>query len=363
MHCPASSRWSTTAGAARSSPRAGRTITSTSRGSGPSTSSTRPAPAGTRGEAGTCFGSISLLGANPSTFVVTTIEDTLTLVMDAETFVRLRRDYRDFEHFFDEQRAHRMRRAVGTQQLSTTGAAILKTQARELLNRELITTTTRASIQDAARAMSRGNESALLVMDGERLAGIVTDRDLRSRVLATGLDPQQPVTEIMTRFPVTGGADMLAFEIPLETVDATSTTCPFSRGASRSASSRPPTSCASSRPTRSTLSATSAGRRTSRASRRSPNGSGRSSSRWSPRTPRPTTSGGLSPPSATGRTDACSPWPRNSSARRRSRTAGYPWARGPAWSRPWPRTRTTRSSSRTTCNPSTRHTSRPWPAT
>ena len=66
--------------------------------------------------------------------------------------------------------------------------------------------------------MSRGNESALLVMDGERLAGIVTDRDLRSRVLATGLDPQRPVTEIMTRYPVTGGTDMLAFEILLEMV-------------------------------------------------------------------------------------------------------------------------------------------------
>ena len=171
-----------------------------------------------RGEAGTCFGSISLLGANPSTFVVTTIEDTLTLVMDAETFFRLRRDYRDFEHFFDEQRAHRMRGAVGTQQLSSTGAAILKTQARELLNRDVITTTTQASIQDAARAMSRANESALLVKDGERLVGIVTDRDLRTRVLAAGLDPERPVTEIMTRYPVTGGTDMLAFEILLEMV-------------------------------------------------------------------------------------------------------------------------------------------------
>ena len=117
-----SSRWSTSVGAARSWPRAARTTTSTSCGRGPSTSSTRPGTLVDRGEAGTCFGSISLLGANPSTFVVTTIEDTLTLVMDAETFFRLRRDYRDFEHFFDEQRAHRMRGAVGTQQLSTTGS-------------------------------------------------------------------------------------------------------------------------------------------------------------------------------------------------------------------------------------------------
>jgi CBS domain-containing protein len=171
-----------------------------------------------RGEAGTCFGSISLLGANPSTFVVTTIEDTLALVMSAETFFRLRREYPDFEHFFDEQRAHRMRGAVNYQQLSQSGTAILKTQARELLGRELITTSIDSSIRKAAEAMSRGNESALLVMEGDHVVGIVTDRDLRSRVLAAGLDPERQVTDIMTRYPVTGGTDMLAFEILLEMV-------------------------------------------------------------------------------------------------------------------------------------------------
>ncbi|MGV1009448.1 MAG: DUF294 nucleotidyltransferase-like domain-containing protein [Dermatophilaceae bacterium] len=171
-----------------------------------------------RGEAGTCFGSISLLGANPSTFVVTTIEDTLTLVMDRDTFFRLRRQHADFEHFFDEQRAHRMRAAVGRQQLSANGNAILKTHARALLTRDLITMPTGASIRDTAEAMSRANESSLLIMDSERLVGIVTDRDLRSRVVAAGLDPQRPVGEIMTRHPVTGGTEMLAFEILLEMV-------------------------------------------------------------------------------------------------------------------------------------------------
>ena len=42
-----------------------------------------------RGEVGTCFGSTTLLGGNPSTFSVVAIEDTLALVMDAATFAEL----------------------------------------------------------------------------------------------------------------------------------------------------------------------------------------------------------------------------------------------------------------------------------
>lgn len=171
-----------------------------------------------RGEAGTCFGSISLLGANPSTFVVTAIEDTLALMMDAETFFRLRAEYPEFEHFFDVQRAHRMRGAVSRQQLSASGNAILKTQARHLLSHPPVVTTTAATIREGAEAMSRANESCLLVMEDDRLVGMVTDHDLRSRVIAAGLDPNRPVAEVMTPDPVTRNPDTLAFEILLEMV-------------------------------------------------------------------------------------------------------------------------------------------------
>lgn len=41
-------------------------------------------------------------------------------------------------------------------------------------------------------------------MDGDALAGIVTDRDLRNRVLAVGLGADRPVQEVMTAGPVVG---------------------------------------------------------------------------------------------------------------------------------------------------------------
>ena len=77
---------------------------------------------------------------------------------------------------------------------------------------------TSATVHEAAKVMSEHRVSSLLVMDGERLAGILTDRDLRTRVLAAGVDPGVGVTGVMTADPVTGGVDALAFEVLLEMV-------------------------------------------------------------------------------------------------------------------------------------------------
>jgi len=53
------------------------------------------------------------------------------------------------------------------------------TQLSEIMNRTLITVDTRASLRQAQRILDRRNIRHLFVMDGKRLVGIVTDRDLR----------------------------------------------------------------------------------------------------------------------------------------------------------------------------------------
>src|SRR5512135_997937 len=45
-------------------------------------------------------------------------------------------------------------------------------------------------VTDCVRAMSAKKIGAMLVMDGENLAGIFTERDALNRVLAAGLDPR-----------------------------------------------------------------------------------------------------------------------------------------------------------------------------
>ena len=53
------------------------------------------------------------------------------------------------------------------------------TQLSEIMNRTLVTVDTRASLRQAQRILDQRNIRHLFVMDGKRLVGIVTDRDLR----------------------------------------------------------------------------------------------------------------------------------------------------------------------------------------
>jgi CBS domain-containing protein len=61
-----------------------------------------------------------------------------------------------------------------------------------------------ASAREAAEVMGARQISALPVVEGELLAGIVTERDLVHRVLARGVDPATtPVAEVMSTTLVT----------------------------------------------------------------------------------------------------------------------------------------------------------------
>lgn len=66
-----------------------------------------------------------------------------------------------------------------------------------------ITATPETPISECARRMAEHQVSCLPLLENEQLAGIITDRDLRNRVLAKGLDPDTPVREIMTQKPAT----------------------------------------------------------------------------------------------------------------------------------------------------------------
>ena len=54
----------------------------------------------------------------------------------------------------------------------------------------LVTAPADATVADAARLMQRHRVGALLVVEGERLTGIFTERDALFRVIAEGRDPQ-----------------------------------------------------------------------------------------------------------------------------------------------------------------------------
>lgn len=63
------------------------------------------------------------------------------------------------------------------------------------------------SVREAAQHMDHDGVGCVLVVDDDRLVGIVTDRDLALRVVARGLSPDVAVSTVMTPDPLSVNAD------------------------------------------------------------------------------------------------------------------------------------------------------------
>ena len=72
-------------------------------------------------------------------------------------------------------------------------------QARNLVLRQPEAMSARHTCAEAARRMRDGQVGSIVITDGRRPCGMVTDRDLAVRVMAAGLDPEQTlVGEVMS---------------------------------------------------------------------------------------------------------------------------------------------------------------------
>jgi CBS domain-containing protein len=85
-----------------------------------------------------------------------------------------------------------------------------RTVLQSMSQRHVLSLGPAASVHDAACAMTRANCGSLLIIDSAgAMQGIVTERDLMTRVLAKSLDANTTlVTQVMTRNPHCVGPDM-----------------------------------------------------------------------------------------------------------------------------------------------------------
>lgn len=89
---------------------------------------------------------------------------------------------------------------------------LMTTPVRSLIKRPPITLPPNTSIHEAAQLMSTQRVSSVLIVEQDHLFGVVTDRDLRNRVIAAGLDPSRPVADIATLAPMTIDVQNPAFD-------------------------------------------------------------------------------------------------------------------------------------------------------
>jgi len=83
----------------------------------------------------------------------------------------------------------------------------VKTVGTLVAGREVYHVRVEHTVREAARYMSDRRVGAVAVLQGDRLSGVLSERDIMSRVVARGLDPDAvKVGEVMTRDLVVASA-------------------------------------------------------------------------------------------------------------------------------------------------------------
>ncbi len=165
----------------------------------------------TRLAEGECFGFPSLMNSAPTRNHSIALEDTLVYHLNGDAFAALRRDSAAFDTWFIRALSDRLTTRPTVR--STRGGETRS--VRQLVGRRPVTIGAEASIRETARKMVEERVSAMLVVEDGRMAGIVTDRDFRTRVVAEGYAIDRPIAEIMTRDPISLEADAHPYEAAL----------------------------------------------------------------------------------------------------------------------------------------------------
>jgi len=79
---------------------------------------------------------------------------------------------------------------------------------KDIMSREIASINSNDSIEKAAQLMKQHNVGSIPVCSQNSVVGIVTDRDITLRSVASGQTNQQSVSEVMTANPVVGTPDM-----------------------------------------------------------------------------------------------------------------------------------------------------------
>jgi CBS domain-containing protein len=72
-------------------------------------------------------------------------------------------------------------------------------QIKEVMSRNVVLASPRESLSEVAQMMAEKDIGFMPVGDGDKIVGMITDRDMVIRGIAAGKGPDTPVSEVMTR--------------------------------------------------------------------------------------------------------------------------------------------------------------------
>lgn len=165
------------------------------------------------------FGEFGLLRHGRVRFPVRALEDSLIYLIPQQVFLELFDQHEAFADHVEIEDHTRLRQVMSRREDAND---LLSATVETLVGRSAVTLGCDASARESAQRMTQEGVSSLLIVSDNPdapelplLSGIITDRDLRTRLLAPGLDYDISVTEIMTSSVVTVAHNQLVFEAML----------------------------------------------------------------------------------------------------------------------------------------------------
>ncbi len=175
--------------------------------------------------AGANIGALGIIRGTRANLNIETIEDTFCFLIPRDIFLDLVRENSAVSHFFLKSfsdnvvaTAYHELRSNKLSRRSSDDLYLFNVTARDL-SKALFSISASSSIQEAAAIMARRSIGSLLIYADEdpgSMVGIITDTDLRGKVIAEGLDYREPVTSIMSSPLKTVPASALCFDILLK---------------------------------------------------------------------------------------------------------------------------------------------------
>lgn len=166
-------------------------------------------------EEGESFGHPSLLSGAPPVLTVRAREETLCYVLPAPAALRALTSGAGLKYVAATLRE---RLAWAEERARGMSGDVRGARVRNLIRSEPLLCPPEATVKEAAARMAEAKRSSLLVPLAGRY-GIVTDSDLRARVVAAGAPYDTPLSAVMTDPAETAGPDQSALEVMIEMLD------------------------------------------------------------------------------------------------------------------------------------------------
>ncbi|WP_151702416.1 DUF294 nucleotidyltransferase-like domain-containing protein [Nitrincola alkalilacustris] len=179
---------------------------------------------------GDIFGQLGLLIGKRVRFPAKALEDTLIYFIPEPVFTELFERHEQFADYVEVADKNRLRQAVSRRRDANE---LMTSPVSKMISREPVVLPNTATVWDAARIMTEESVSSLViigqdnrhpdhhhlssagVVDQQHMVGIITDRDLRTRVVAPGLPLDTPIAEIMSTDLITVNDTDYVFEAML----------------------------------------------------------------------------------------------------------------------------------------------------